>query len=87
MRFKVCSLDVWGNAEDGYWVNDMFACGSIEVDKPDTDMEIRNALINSGYLNAGFDVEIDSDGNGIIYINYLEDGKPLLQLMAENKIK
>lgn len=53
--YTLWSLDVWGNAEEGFEVNDRSAWSrdfviEHEGDAP-TDAEVLRALFNAGYLN------------------------------------
>ena len=85
MRYKVCSLDVWGNAEIGYEVNDMFSVGTIDIDPSMTDLEVLMRLECLGFLNhlaepCG-DVEWEDETR--LHINDKADGRPILTLQAE----
>lgn len=80
--YKIYTYDVWGNAEDGYEVNNMFESSFIIMLKPDcSDQEIKEALIETGFCNDEILKEkIDTDGDDtIIYIN-LSDGEPFCEL-------
>jgi hypothetical protein len=84
-KFKVCSLDVWGNGEDGFEVNDMHQIGTIDVDSDWTDRQLYDALVELGHLDAevfhlaSFEWSSDS----FIGINEASNGKPVLQLIEE----
>lgn len=83
MLFKVCSLDVLGNAEDGWQVNDVFGCGSIEVANPDDDDEVVKALVDNGYLKEGTNITLDDVCEKDIYIGLASNGRPLLNLIGQ----
>ena len=53
--YKVCTLDVWGNSEDGFDVNDQFAAGSIELSAEMSDSEILQKLADEGFLTGLMD--------------------------------
>ena len=89
--FEIRTYDVWGNAEDGYEVNNVFSAGKVTLDVPVkvynegtpqqfespeiTDDQIRQAL----GLRRNFPIETDGDDT-IIYVNSERTGKPLGEL-------
>lgn len=78
MEFSIYELDVWGNSEDGYEVNDVIATDTIiDVDDIDNNNEIIDALRAEGYNIPK--VTIDGDEFGL-FIDREEDAKPLLEL-------
>ena len=86
-KWKVCSLDVWGNNEDGYEVNDIWQVGVIEL--PDniedcTDQYILKTLQGEGFLAPHFPFElINIDGDDtILFIDSL-DSYPIFQLIKD----
>lgn len=90
MKYKVKSLDVWGNKEDGYEINQEFYAGDIEI--PDTepfsndDQAILDILIEKGFLKEHVTlelVEVEDFANGVIWINEVETGEPLYILEYE----
>lgn len=51
-NYELVDYDVWGNAEDGYDVNDAYKTGEIITMTNDaTDTDIIEYLKNIGYLN------------------------------------
>lgn len=88
--WEVVTLDVWGNEEDGYEVNDSFKTNEFYLISPDaTDDEILNVLKNDGwFINRGHsattlnDLQIDSSDYSL-YIERVSDGKPLLMLQKD----
>jgi hypothetical protein len=79
--YQVLELDVWGNEEDGFDVNDVYRTHiKIECDFEDDD-SILIALKNAGYLpNYTVDeLQIVGDEN-FLSINDDDSWKPLLQL-------
>jgi hypothetical protein len=76
------TYDVWGNARDGWEVNDSFASGTFDSDKPVkdlTDPEIKEIL------GIHPNVKIDTDGDEmIVYVNRRRDGYPLGEIYQED---
>ena len=76
-------LDVWGNPEDGFEINDVLGwCGTISV----SDLEHKTvilALLEGAVIWPGEYAIDDFGGDGLEYFANLIDrktGKPLLQL-------
>ena len=86
MRIKVFSLDVWGNADEGFEINDLWSAGTIECDDPYDDKAIVDALIDAGYLRdaARGRVRVEYDGNALdetrTPVEDAETGEPLYLL-------
>lgn len=92
-KFQFCTYDVWGNAKDGYEVNDVFSRGHIEI--PVSVLELRNSddfhsfdsrlmksLRKVGVLK-GFQcrsVEIEGEPDYTLYFNQKRDSLPLCEL-------
>lgn len=71
MQYEVITYDVWGNARDGFEVNNAFRSGVIvEVNDDDSDAAINRRLSAAGFDNA----------RGITW-----DGEPGMALYGENK--
>jgi len=83
MKYDVVSLDVWGNAKDGYDVNQSFATGvTVDIPDVDNDADIIVELIDHAMLSPGCstdNIEIDGD-DYCLYINRKEDCYPLFEL-------
>lgn len=82
-RYTVHALDVWGNAEDGYEVNDVYPSrGTIELPADATDAQIVAALQAAHFASrADIDlslVEIDGEPGYTLYLSY--DGRPEFEL-------
>ena len=85
MKVEIASLDVWGNAKDGYEVNAAYLAGSFDDDKLNlnNDRSIMEFLKRIGYLNKYAklkSLEIEGDSDFIIYINEAKDSYPLWEL-------
>ena len=82
MKFEVIEYEVWGNAEDGYDVNQAFhTYRYIEVSEKCTDGEILEALSKDYSLPD--DVSIFGESDFTIYLEDAKDSKPLLELRRE----
>lgn len=84
--WKIMTLDVLGNEGDGYEVNASYYSGrEIELAHDASDKQVRDALVESGYLSKASQVrylEFIGDDD-VINVNRLRDGRPLLTLMRE----
>jgi hypothetical protein len=81
-RFKVYSLDVWGNKRDGFEVNDRSQCGSVMVPIDLNDRDIVKALKNNDLLAKRVHVKsfrIDGDEHGL-NIDASKTSEPIYQL-------
>jgi hypothetical protein len=84
-QFEVWSLDVWGDKEDGYIVNDRSKIGTVELSDEADKAEILLVMHNAGFIVSPFKEDmscveiIDNYPNwGIDY-----DGKPVFELTSE----
>lgn len=80
-RWEILTLDVWGNARDGYDVNNVFSSGQfIELPADFSDADVLKALKAGGFAKPGIrasSVEIDGD-DGFLSVDYM--GRPEIQL-------
>ncbi len=82
-RFQVLSLDVWGNENDGFDVNQSFYTNHY-IDIPDinNDADIIVELIDNGLLKSHAttdNIEIDGD-DFMLYVSESKTGCPLFHL-------
>jgi hypothetical protein len=80
------TYDVWGDAENGYEVNDTFRAGevtircAIERNNPDTPQEFLSAFPSDSQIRRAFSlrrVKIETDGDDLhIYVKRARDGYP-----------
>jgi len=88
MNYKVISLDVWGNATDGYTVNAAYYTSLVvEIADPYNDKEIIKALRDAEYLRKGihtrtFQIEGEKE---YMYINRAKDGRPICELKLDDE--
>lgn len=73
IKYRIYSLDVWGNNREGYEVNDLCSSGIvIELKEGFTNKELIQAMKRAGYLNTkarfkSFNIEGDELA---LFINY-----------------
>lgn len=85
-QFEIITLDVWGNEEEGFEVNDLHRTGDfITITEEATDADIIVALVVAGYVNEKYisAVQLDWLDDGFIEVNSNATGKPVYQLIAE----
>jgi hypothetical protein len=87
--WKLRTYDVWGNAHDGWDVNDVYSQGTVslrlrvEVANNGTLQEFAWAAPTDRQLQRAFGVRcaLDTDGDDcVIYVNRSRDGYPLGEL-------
>lgn len=82
--FTVYTLDVWGNADDGWDVNDRSKAGTIDLDPDAPDAEILRALMDAGFVNGDALKFGTLEGDdGMIFLDDSRDGCPVLHLEAK----
>lgn len=92
-RFAVATYDVWGNARDGYEVNDRYGHGEItlrlpvQIANPGTPHEFRHATPTDKQLREALDlkprVKIDTDGDDLnIYVRHAPTDYPCGELVC-----
>lgn len=96
--YKVWTLDVWGNAEDGFDVNDRREAGviSVKTDRHNksgswdiSNKAIVRALVEGNYLRSGHinditrEIDIDGEDDGVLNVDDNGTGEPLFQLEYE----
>lgn len=79
----VYSLDVWGNEEDGFEVNDRCRVGTIETSDEQVDAEVWAALIKAGIARGSISHASFDGDDTLIMINTQDDGRPVFQLELE----
>jgi hypothetical protein len=88
--WKPASYDVWGNARDGYEVNDVYRGSEVtirckvEINNADTPQEFLSAYPSNTQIRAALNLrrfKLELDGDDIsIYVNRARDGYPLGEL-------
>ena len=97
-KFKILSLDVWGNESEGFEVNDVRTIGHIEIDLDASNNDIKKQVFkhleNTGYLtfHAPYSPETASKESEINFlddcyaeINEKSNGFPMYQLISEER--
>jgi hypothetical protein len=81
MEYEVISYDVWGNARDGFDVNDSRRTGVVvTIEDTDTDATINRKLGRAGITGAQ-GVRWDGDEYAL-YGEYKRNGRPAAELRA-----
>lgn len=77
MEFRVYALDVWGNSEDGYEVNDCIATDNIiELSDDWTPKDIAEQIMEDRTIR----LSIEGDEDFTLYVDREKDGRPLVEL-------
>lgn len=76
MEYTWHRYDVWGNAEDGYEVNDIYPGTPVTLSDTPSDEEIADTLD----LGCTIDIDFTED---IIFVNEAATGKPIGQLQQK----
>jgi len=80
-KYRVYSLDVWGNDDDGYEVNDRSKIGNVSFPDNASDKEVIASLVAEGLARASTKdlkhISIDGDDE-FFTIDF--KGKPVFQL-------
>lgn len=85
--WELRTYDVWGNAKDGFEVNDTRRAGEITIrcaverNNADTPQEFLSAYPSNSQIRRALNLrrhKLDLDGDDLsIYVNRAEDGYPL----------
>lgn len=84
MKLEIRGLDVWGNADDGYEVNDRYGVqATIDVPKDATDAQLIQALIDADIIYPGAYAFDDFSGDRL-HGNVIDpkDGRPIVELTS-----
>lgn len=77
---ELWTYDVWGNADDGYEVNDRH-CITRSLELPDFEDDTILAAIRKYYKTAKDNIDIDGD-DMTAYMTQISDGYPLCELIV-----
>jgi hypothetical protein len=82
--WELRTYDVWGNAKDGYEVNDSYSAGTVELRIPQTRYNVGTPHVGAYPSDRqikrvfGVNCRIDTDGDDItIYVTRQRDGYPI----------
>lgn len=85
MIFRLYRYDTWGNAEEGYWVNDVWrTADTIDMPEEVGSEEVLTRLANEGLISHPhylYDAEWQDGPTWVL--TWREDGKPLGELREE----
>ena len=80
-KYEIITYDVWGNARDGFEVNNAFTTGRVvEIDPNASDRAINRALNARG-------VRWDGDPDYTLYGVLTRNGRPALELRRVQEAK
>ena len=84
VTYDVHGLDVWGNAREGFEVNDVYPSrGQVEIPEDASHEEIVRALKAEGFIDRNIhmsSVEIDGEPGYTLYIGEARTNKPVYEL-------
>lgn len=88
--YDVHGLDVWGNEEEGFQVNDVYPSrGTVEISDDANDQEVVRALKSEGFIDRNIrfkSAEVDWTERGYeIYINEARSGRPVYELRPRER--
>ena len=86
-KWEVKSLDVWGNEEDGFEVNQEFHAGEVEIPSMVDDKELLKIMKKGGFIKDNVkssQVEFEDTGGGFIEMKNAKTGEPLYFLYGES---
>jgi hypothetical protein len=79
--FPVLSIDAWGNPDDGYYWNQWFNVGTIDIDINAENRDTICAMIDAGYLKpASIDLAAVEDDDYNLVIVDKKTGEPLFAI-------
>lgn len=88
LTYTVLSLDVWGNEEDGFEVNDRCRVGTIDLDESLNSDDVLRELDGAGYVHASLCEVNDAIGDEYtLHIDSAQNGRPLLQLELQEEVE
>jgi hypothetical protein len=80
VTWQVKSLDVWGNEEDGFEVNQEFSAGEIQIPAMTDDADLLKLMKKEGFIKDNVrsnQIEFEDTGSGFIEIKDAKSGEPL----------
>lgn len=92
--YKLWTYDVWGNAEDGFEVNDRFGNGLIKINckariynvgtpHEFTAWDPTNLQLSRAVCGVG--LEWDGESDGTLYASLQSNGKPVCELELQSE--
>jgi hypothetical protein len=79
--FPVLSIDAWGNQEDGYYWNQWFNVGTVDVNHRGENRDTIRAMIDAGYLKAAAleSTDVEDDDYNLVIVDK-KTGEPLFAI-------
>lgn len=91
-KLTVYSYDVWGNAKDGYDVNELYKFGTFELAWNDIDLDDNKSVLrflkNIGFIKKSVKLKslaFDGDPDFTIFVSDAKDGQPICEIRNERK--
>lgn len=93
MQLNIIDLDVWGNKEEGYEINNFHSIGKIEVDDDQnllSEEKLRSLLVEHGFIRPSAVSKIDLED--LAYVDFFyqvvekNTGRPIynIELVKED---
>lgn len=87
-KYRLITYDVWGNNEDGFYVNNRFRTETIlDIPSEESDDKIIGVLKEKGILTDKANknnVQIDGESDSVLFFTDSERGMPLFELLNED---
>jgi hypothetical protein len=69
-RYQICTYDVWGNARDGWDVNDVRPGPVVAIDDARSDAQVIRALRAAGIIGRQHTRSFTVDGDETVYVSF-----------------
>lgn len=87
MKFKVWTLDMWGEREGGFEENDRYLAGAITVADDATDETVWRSLVDASIAQGSVsDVTFEWSDSDWCNIDSYRTGMPLFQLTGDDQL-
>jgi hypothetical protein len=87
LTYRVHPLDVWGNAKDGFQVNDVYPSrGEVQFPEDASHEEIVAALKKAGFIDRNIrhkSIRIDGEQGDTLYVEHESTGRPEYELRPD----
>ena len=86
MRYELINYDVWGNAREGFWVNNAFHTHQyVDIPEDASDGEIIRILKDEGIIKKSArygSIRIDGESGYNLYFTHAPTERPEFELLA-----
>jgi len=79
-HYQICTYDVWGNARDGWDVNDVRPGPVAAIDDARSDAQVIRALRAAGIIGRRQTRSFAVDGDETVYVSEYRTGRPVCEL-------